>query len=97
MKVSVTQKHIDKGEPCQAGYCAVALALNEQTGLAWWVRTKRGGAQAEATHSGIEIELPASVLRFVEQFDLGKNAVPGAVRPFEFDFNFQPELPEVAK
>lgn len=95
MKTPVTQKHIEEGEQASGLCCPIANALRHVTGLHWVVRERAGRALAEhfmGKGPRTIVPLPEECLVFMRSFDAGNPALP-----FEFDFNFQPEFPEVAK
>ncbi len=70
MKVEVTQKHIDDGEPIDGENCALALALREKLGFGVTV-TYNGiwkSGEAATEDNGI-LEHTDTSLNFIERFD----------------------------
>lgn len=75
MIVNVTQKHIDEGIRCKCDSCPVALALEDDTGVKWWVGCysfRRGLAN---------LSMPVLVDLWIQNFDAGRPVVP-----FSFEF-----------
>lgn len=79
MRITVTEEHIQKGEPTAARCCPVALAIKDATG-------RRGslGLRAIYVYSGggewETFEPPTTVALFRDAFDAGE-----PVQPFSFD------------
>ncbi len=70
MKIKVTQKDIENGEPCSVNRCPIALAIRTHINKRVWVR---GGSVSVmggmwAIH---ETNLPRSARRFIHRFDNG--------------------------
>ena len=90
MKIGVTQKHIDEGEPNSCGYCPVALALFELSpmvsgiypiGIGYVVKIYSLTSRVQKT---IYIPDDSHIKEFIQNFDKGK-----AVNPFEFEIDFE--------
>ena len=77
MKIQVTQREIDDGEPGNAESCPVALAIMRTLDVDD-VRVK----YAEIWIEGQKFEAPLKVCGFVENFDDEDGDIP---EPFEFD------------
>jgi len=90
MKITVTQKHINVGEPRRAYCCPVALALWEATGYRFSIGTSTACRRVAIAS---QIILPDSARHFISDFDGGKLAI----EPFSFEFDFTPETPTLTK
>lgn len=79
MKVSVTQDHIDRGLRHSAGFCPIALAMNEQHGPGHLVATCESLFTNE---DGVVawLKMPSEADDFIGKFDTGE-----PVQPFEFE------------
>ena len=75
MKIAVSHTHIYQGQPCNSGYCPVALAIRE----ALYIRDKTEpnrivvdvGDLIKVIGSGrnYQAKAPQQVVRFMQQFD----------------------------
>jgi hypothetical protein len=83
MLINVTQDDIDKGEPCRAFCCPIALAIERQT---------KALPESVVVYRQITIgskfimDSPPEVLNFIDKFDDGKN-----VEPFSFELPYGKE------
>jgi hypothetical protein len=81
VKVSVTDKHIKKGQTCSGNACPVALAIRD-TGWSFVsvsTRTVRLGSDA---YNAPIARLPYNVTRWIGDFDRGQTCYP-----IEFDLD----------
>ena len=78
MKISVTNKHIDDGIPCDRFQCPLALAIQEATGEYGW-NVGMSNAYSPDVH---RLRLPEKAIEFRKTFDCN-----GPVSPFEFDLD----------
>ena len=81
MHVSVTQKHIDRGLPCGAFECPIALAIQEQypTYLSVEVDCQSFNLEREGENYQ-KYSLPKTAQIFIRRFDMKKS-----VESFEFE------------
>lgn len=70
MKIEVTQEHIDKGTPCTASDCPVALAIGHNCRV--YIHS--------VTINGLKYSIPENVTDFIDRFDAGHS-----VQPFTFE------------
>ncbi|AXH46556.1 hypothetical protein SEA_ROBINSPARKLES_111 [Gordonia phage RobinSparkles] len=88
MRVTVTQKHIDKGLPCRSYACPIAEAINDKgyvssvTDESVYITSKSEAARANNSDdvNWKKYTLPKSAKQFVNDFDSGKK-----VKPFTFE------------
>ena len=88
MKFSVTQKHIDHGEPRQIGYCALALCAAETLKVdvcATFSHLYVGRLYGSKTMFSHFVKLPPEASTFIEHFDECKSSVA----PFEFELELE--------
>ena len=94
MKIQVTEKHIQKGEPDNAECCAVALALQEKLGSDFDVKVL--SEDFVITNKEVEIENHVvstdkchkqEVINFIQEFDSISEyqRLNGELQPFEFE------------
>jgi len=74
-KFSVTQEHIDSGEPANASVCPIALAIREKLNL----NSVKVFPSSVRLDSHPSYPLPRSAQRFIVRFDQGY-----PVKPFNF-------------
>lgn len=88
LTVTVTQKHIDAGQPVRCRLCPIALAINEQhplpDGQYWasdWENVHRCTDTGGRPICVVAFDLPPAAREFVREFDCNT----GLARPFSFD------------
>jgi hypothetical protein len=77
MKISVTQKHINKGKRAYSDSCPIALAVRELGYPKWTV-----GSRYIYSPFDVTIELPKSAQKFIKVFD--RRGGRKLVKPFAF-------------
>ena len=97
MKIQVTKKHIQKGEPDNVKCCAVALALKEKLGSDFDVKVL--AEDFVITNKEVEIENhivstdkchKQEVLNFISDFDTVSNYVRlNELEPIEFELEIK--------
>ena len=75
MKIAVSHTHIYQGQPCNSGYCPVALAIREALYIRDKIEPNRivvevgDLIQVFDSHRNYQAETPQQVVRFMRQFD----------------------------
>lgn len=88
MKITVTQHHIDKGEPSSCHWCPIALAIRSILGAG--VKVRSGFVRFPKLYRNQRRNLPESARQFIMAFDAkGRNPDLDAIRiqPFTFEIN----------
>ncbi len=81
MFISVTQKHIDEGKPCNPVHCPISKAFSEATDCIWTLGATRAILCMGNKVAG-EIPLPDEIQAWIKAYDAdGK----GAVQPITFE------------
>lgn len=73
MKISITQRDIDKGVSRTACLCPVALALFRETGKQWEVLSDRA---RELRQLGETVRFPAELEAWIVAYDRGRECGP---------------------
>ena len=85
MKIKVSQRDIDRGDPCDGRTCSIALAMY-RNGFDELVVSPQS-VEFEWNGRFMDVKLPRIARSFVSQFDDGRPA-----HPFSFELNFNKEI-----
>lgn len=91
LELTVTQQHIDAGNPGDCYQCPVALALKEATGLCWKVHEDHLYCHERDYH----VQPPQKVVDFIRAYDDGQAYLGEGLKPIAFSITLPQGTEEV--